>query len=152
MSSLVDDYFIGDALEAGKSLAKHFHHFVMGGTLGAPFDMLYSIVKAASVRPKITVVIPHNYILPVAYHRAFSHLDIVRFGHSMEERRQHLVELCDVLVACNGGVGTVHEIIHALSLKKPVIGIEYSGGGTVLLKHKVQAHTMGEFILSLGTN
>lgn len=147
-SSLQDDYFIGDALEAGKSLANRFHHFVVGGTLGAPFDILYAILKTATTRPKITVVIPYEYRLPIAYYRTFSHLEVVRFGLSMEERRKRLVELCDILVVCNGGLGTADEITHALTLGKPVVAIKDSGGCSFFLKNQVSPTEVGEFILS----
>ena len=60
-------------------------------------------------------------------------LNVVTAGSDMEERRNYLAEIADVLITINGGMGTLDEAITANKNRKPVITLSYSGGAASLL-------------------
>ncbi|NQU98635.1 LOG family protein [Candidatus Woesearchaeota archaeon] len=64
-------------------------------------------------------------------------LDIVRVGNDMAERRAYVSEIADVVVAINGGEGTIDEACHVLDAGKHVICMaEYGGAAAALFKYK----------------
>ena len=76
--------------------------------------------------------------VPKAYRTlgAFSargELDVVIAGKDMEERRDYLVRVADVVIVINGGPGTLNEAVNALRNDKPVIALACSGGTASIL-------------------
>ena len=60
-------------------------------------------------------------------------LDIVRAGANMNERREKVAEVADVIITVNGGMGTLDEAVNALKLSKRVITLPYTGGAARVL-------------------
>jgi SLOG cluster4 family len=76
--------------------------------------------------------------VPKAYRTlgAFSargELDVVIAGKDMEERRDYLARVADVVIVVNGGSGTLDEAVTALLNDKPVIALACSGGTASIL-------------------
>jgi len=60
-------------------------------------------------------------------------LEIEVIGENMEERREKLAKLTDLVVVVNGGAGTFEEAIMTLNASKPVISLNGSGGAAQIL-------------------
>lgn len=62
-------------------------------------------------------------------------LDKIVAGKDMNERREYLAMIADIIVVVNGGCGTIHEAIEGLKNNKPVINLFKTGGATKILKY-----------------
>lgn len=60
-------------------------------------------------------------------------LDVVAAGNDLGERRAYLSQVADILIAVNGGMGTLDEALNAIENGKSVIALSYSGGAASML-------------------
>jgi predicted Rossmann-fold nucleotide-binding protein len=122
-----------------------------GGVDGVGVDVYTGVMKYCVQRntlsDKFFVLIPHYFLLqlrkdteptpfaytpPVAYEAlgrltTRGHLDIIRAGNDMDQRRIELAKLADFVVVVNGSMGTLDEATLASHTKK-IITLPETGG------------------------
>ncbi|MFH1500457.1 MAG: hypothetical protein ABIE22_00755 [archaeon] len=91
------------------------------------------VAQKASVSDFLTGPVLTEYQPPKEYFdiakKCGNELEVVRAGKDMTERREYVGRVADVLVAVNGGFGTLDESYQAMKQGTPVISLWYSGGG-----------------------
>jgi uncharacterized protein (TIGR00730 family) len=125
-SSRIEEHYLEMAYEFGKQLALAGYHIVYGG--GNIGSMGKLADGAISVGGKITGVIPEFLMNLELGHNKLSQLHIVE---SMHSRQLKMLELSDIAIALPGGIGTLLELIEAITFKRlgmvthPVIILNY---------------------------
>lgn len=93
-----------------------------------------------------------RYDPPTAYNRLASstprgHIDVVKAGNDMEERRKYMSEIADVLVVVNGGIGTLDEAFNMLKASKGIVALDYTGGAARILR-KIRENDVQPLLVS----
>lgn len=129
-------FCIENATKTGKMIDDNFFvlipHFapVMNE---APAFLLETQVRLAPYN------VPTQYEL-IARFTASRELGVVRAGHDMDERREYVAKVADMLVVVNGGHGTLDEALNALQLGKRIVTVATTGGSARLLSDLVNGN------------
>jgi predicted Rossmann-fold nucleotide-binding protein len=112
-----------------------------GGVPGVGLDAYRGIIDYClehSVNDKTFLLYPNINILPSEEYFQLANkinnkLNIETAGENMLERRKYVAGVADILIAVNGGPGTMDEALTGLIFKKQVICLKNSGGAAEIL-------------------
>lgn len=107
----------------GKTLSLD-NDFLTGGTGGSPYE-LSKLVNGDNL----------THILPVSkkdsdYHHNLKIGNVIFMGKNMEERREYLINTCDIAIMLEGGPGTADEATIAINQGKLVYCFPITGGAS----------------------
>jgi predicted Rossmann-fold nucleotide-binding protein len=144
-TSPTEGYQDSNGIELGKHLGNWFklnankgYHLFTGGVEGVGLDVYRGLIDSDRNGDDIfSVLIPQSYS-PNNYDKYSPNGKVTRdiIGENMEQRRVGLGFVADVLVAMNGGPGTMHEAITGLKNGRKVIALPYGGVGQTLYDAK----------------
>jgi uncharacterized protein (TIGR00730 family) len=98
------------ARELGRAIGEAGHGIVYGGAHVGLMGLVADAAMAAG--GEVVGVMPQNLVEREVGHPGLTRLELVG---SMHERKARMAELADAFVALPGGVGTLDEVVEALS-------------------------------------
>ncbi len=98
------------AVAVGRAIAEAGHGVVYGGAHVGLMGLLADAAMTAG--GEVVGVLPQNLVAREVGHEGLTRLELV---DTMHERKARMVELADAFVALPGGVGTLDEVVEALS-------------------------------------
>ncbi len=98
------------AVVLGRAVAEAGHGIVYGGAHVGLMGVLADAALAAG--GEVVGVLPQNLVEREVGHEGLTRLELVG---TMHERKARMVDLADAFVALPGGVGTLDEVVEALS-------------------------------------
>jgi uncharacterized protein (TIGR00730 family) len=98
------------AVALGRAIAEAGHGVVYGGAHVGLMGVLADAALAAG--GEVVGVLPENLVTREVGHAGLTRLELVG---TMHDRKARMVELADAFVALPGGVGTLDEVVEALS-------------------------------------
>ena len=116
------------AVAVGRALAEAGHGIVYGGAHVGLMGLVADAAIAAG--GEVVGVLPQNLVEREVGHEGLTRLELVE---TMHERKARMAELADAFVALPGGVGTLDEVVEAMSWAhlglhtKPVVVYDVDG-------------------------
>ena len=108
-SDTIPRHYIIEAQEMAGLLSEYGHTLVYGGGSTGIMGIMADIMLAN--RAKVKGVIPRFMVEVEWQHKRVSDMELTE---TMEERKQRLIELADVILVLPGGVGTLDEMFMAI--------------------------------------